>query len=156
MQFFKQKKVVALLAAAAVAITAVGAYAYWTTSGAGTGSATAATTNGITFEITGGSTDLTGLYPGGSVAISNGNVHNGGSQAAGLVSPITGTVSVDEPFATAGCDASWFSVDDTTVPANTSIAAGGDYPFTTTLRMTNDAANQDACKGAALTITWAS
>ena len=43
MQFFKQKKVVALLAAAVVAIAAVGAYAYWTTSGTGTGTATVGT-----------------------------------------------------------------------------------------------------------------
>ena len=39
MKFLKQKKIVALLAIAVVAISAVGAYAYFTNSGQGTGTA---------------------------------------------------------------------------------------------------------------------
>ena len=152
MNRFKTKKGLALLAAlVVVGASAFGAYAYFTTTGTGTGSATVASSNGITLVITGGSTDATGLVPGGSVAISNGKIHNGGTQEAGAAGTVTGTVSTTQ----VGCDATWFSVDNVVEPAGTSIAAGGDLAFATTLHMSNPTGvDQNGCKGAPLKITW--
>ena len=156
MRIIKTKKGLALLAVLVVAaVAAIGGYAYFNSTGAGNGSATVATTNGITFLITGNASGA--VAPGGQSAIS-GNVHNGGTQAAGLVGPITGTVSLDSSNSAsvlANCSAADFSIDPQNVPAGTTIAANGDYPFTTALHMANTGSDQSACKGAALDITWA-
>ncbi len=68
MKVIKSKRGIALLAVLVVAaIAAFGAYAYWTTTGNGTGSATTGTDHGVTVNQTSPSS---GLYPGGSVALS--------------------------------------------------------------------------------------
>ena len=67
-KFLKSKKGLALLAALVVAVAAsVGAYAYWTTTGAGSGSATNAASNG-TLVLHASFAD--GLTPGASESVS--------------------------------------------------------------------------------------
>src|SRR5207248_1444241 len=62
---------------------AVGAYAYWTQSGSGTGSATADTTSSITVNQT---SSVSALYPGGTAVTLSGNFNNPNSSAVKISS----------------------------------------------------------------------
>ena len=68
MKRFMNKKVAAIGLAAGLALGAAGAaFAYWTTSGSGSGQATTQSSNGtLTLNV---SADSTNLYPGGSAPI---------------------------------------------------------------------------------------
>lgn len=126
------------------------AYAYWTATGSGSGSAvTSNPTQTVTVKQTSAST---GLYPGGSVALS-GNFDNPAANAV-RVSSISATVTgTDKP----GCDPNDYSISGTPT-----IAGGGDVPSGNgvggwsgfTLSMANTATNQDACKGATVSISY--
>jgi hypothetical protein len=82
-KFLKSKKGLALLAALVVAVAAsVGAYAYFTTTGSGSGTASVGTSSNITIA---GSTSGT-LYPGTSEAVSfSANNPSAGHQKLGTI-----------------------------------------------------------------------
>jgi hypothetical protein len=147
--FLKSKKgIVALLATLAVAISAVGAYAYWTTTGAGTGSAANASSNGT---IVLHASFAPGLTPGASEPVSfTADNLNSSSLYVGTVSSV---VSTSNP----GCLAADFTVpaaiENQTIPANTSGVALGTG---STITFADTAVNQDACKGATVTLTLTS
>ena len=146
-----KKKAAILVAAALALLTVVGAYAYWTANGTGSGQATVGTDSGVTI----GNVAFGGpLYPGGSVNVTFGITNNSSNTAVQI-----GKVVADTSVGTNGlslmsdtnCNRFWFSFDD--VAVNTSIAAGGTLQKTGTLSMTNEAAtNQDACKSATFTL----
>ena len=101
--FLKSKKgIVALLAVLAVAISAVGAYAYWTTTGAGSGSATNASSNG-TIDLH--ASFAGGLYPGGSKSVSF-TADNAGASNLYVGTITTDSITTDKPL----CDTSDFSM----------------------------------------------
>jgi hypothetical protein len=141
----KSKKGIALLAALVVAIAAaVGAYAYFTANGSGTGSAAVGTSSGILL-----SGDTVGsLYPGGAEVPATVSITNPGSGTQ-HVGTISGAVA-DQ----AGCLGSWFVVDD--VVYNADLAAGASDSADTNVRMLDSGINQDACKGLTMTINWSS
>ena len=122
-------------------MAAFGAYAYWTASGTGAGTASVGSDSGVTIAVT--STGAA-LYPGGSATITF-HVHNNSSS-----SPVTvGDVVQDGPVTglPGGCSAADFSFADVTL--NESVAAGSNGAVHTgTLSMANTASNQDACKNA--------
>jgi hypothetical protein len=136
---------------AAVGLSAVGAFAYWTTSGAGTGSASVADDNG-TLVLHG--TAPTDLFPGGQSNVTF------TADNAGATNLFVGTIHLESVTADAGhatCDTDDFTMADvvsnTMVPANTTgHALGG----TGTLVYANTTVNQDACKGASLTLNLSS
>ena len=137
-----KKRLVLLGVVAVVAgMAAFGAYAYWTASGTGSGTATVGSDSGVTIVVTNTGTPL---YPGGSATITF-HVHNNSSSA-----PVTvGEVVQDGPVTglPGGCSAADFSFAD--VMLNESVAASGNGPnHTGTLSMANTGANQDACKNA--------
>src|ERR1700728_2920551 len=67
MRRFKTKKGIALIAVVvAVTATAIGAYAFITAGGTGSGTATAGSANGVTINV---GTIPAGLVPGGSVTV---------------------------------------------------------------------------------------
>lgn len=142
------KKVAAGVAAATIVALGAGtAYAYWTTTGSGTGSATNGSSNGtITLHASFGD----GLTPGASETVTY-TADNPGTSSL-YVGTITPTVSTN----VVGCSASDFIILPTaanvTVPAHTSGAAAG----TGTLTFQDSAANQDLCKGALITLSLAS
>jgi hypothetical protein len=158
-RFFKTKKGVALLAAfVVVAGSAIGAYAYFTTTGAGTGSAAVGTSTAITIS----GTSVGSLYPGDPVGADVSFTVNNPSTGHQFVTKVH-LVSVDaftgpgftNPIpvgvGAGSCDTSKFSMADVT--ENQDIPAGGPTALTVhgTLLMANDAANsQDGCKNAVL------
>jgi hypothetical protein len=140
---------------------AVGAYAYWTASGTGAGTATAGTDSGVTVA----GDPANGVFPGGSVAVTS-VITNGSSTSAQFVTNLHVTISIDSAHALAGCLASWFTYKSDAETAgtdsnphsttvNTQIAAGGTTSVAGHVFMANPNTNQDACKGATLNLAYA-
>lgn len=140
------------IAAAAAAATIVGggslAFAYWTTTGAGTGSGTAAASNGTV--VLSASFSSGALYPGGSVPVTFTGANAGATDLyVGTISSVVSTSDVN-------CVPADFSIanvsSNTIVPAGaTATSLGGSR-----LVFVNTGANQDACKGATITLTVSS
>jgi hypothetical protein len=147
-----KKRTVLVLSAVAVLAVAGLAIAYWTTSGSGSGSGAVASSNG-TLTLHG--TISNELTPGGSspVAFTADN-SNSSSQQVGTVHA---AVSIDTAHAEAGCEASDFTIADT--PENQVIAANGKAVALSnegTISMTDTNSNQDACKGATISLALTS
>lgn len=124
----------------AVALTAGAAFAYWTSTGSGTGSAT--TDSSTAWAVTIDSTNLQDLSPGGPTETINFHVKNNNSGVQSLASTtasVTGTSN-------AGCTATDFAVGTTSITYG-SVASGATVNGTFTLQMIDTGANQDACKG---------
>lgn len=145
MRALRKRTLIGALVAAFVLVGAFGAYAYWTTGGSGSGSATAGTT---TNNLTIASPSVTGITPGSStpvtVTVTNPNSY---SVHVDTVSTVITTSAV-------GCLSA-----DFTFPAkvlNTTIAALGTASFTQALVFADTAVNQDSCKGATVTLTYSS
>lgn len=141
----KKNKIAAVaMSAALVAVGGGAAYAYWSTTGSGGGSATASggtTTSTVLIDAS----FAAGLTPGGSEDITYTGTNPNSSST---------TVTLDNAVVTASgtCDAGWFAAS---VPSGaTPIAAGTTAGLGKgTLTFTDTAANQDACKGATITVT---
>lgn len=141
-----KKNKIAAVAASAVLLAAGGgaAYAYWSTTGSGSGSAAASDgTEAVTINVT---VDPD-VAPGAPVDITYTATNpNTSSTPVTLVDPV---VTTD----VAGCLPAWF---DATVPAGPTTVAGGAIRTalgTGTLTLNDDpAVNQDACKGATITV----
>ncbi len=138
--------VIAVLAVAGIAV------AFWTASGSGSGSGKVASSNGsltlsgsISNELTPGSTSPVTFTASNS---------NSSSLQVGTVHAV---VTIDEAHAEAGCKASDFSIADTvenqTIPASSSNVALSNNG---SIKMADTEANQDACKGATITLTLSS
>ncbi len=145
---FRMKKSKRLLVGAIVAVLALGgaaAFAYWTSSGEGTSTVTASA-GGAGFEITGATE---GLNPGGTVEgkikVKNKDV----KQPEYLTKLVT---SVKETSA-AGCEKTWFEV---TVGGEqepkVELAPGETKEYSVSLKMKDEAVNQDTCKGAVVSL----
>jgi len=150
-RFKKRTWVLAAVVAVIAAMASIGAYAYWTTTGAGTGSASVANANG-TLVLHG--TAASQLYPGGSSSVSF-TADNAG--ASDLYVQTIHLVSVDADAGHALCDTADFSMPD--VPSNTIVPAGqSGYALggSGTLSYANTAVDQGACKGASLTLNLTS
>lgn len=145
---------IAVLGAAivVVAIGAVAGYAYWTSTGSGSGDAAVGTDSGV--KVSDVSFSAT-LYPGATVDVSATMTNQSGDSKVkvdDLKLDVAG-ISTD----TVGCDAKWFTYSE----GNNSpqylakSGAAGDAATITagTLSMSDEAAvNQDACKGAKVTL----
>ena len=151
------KRTIVLLGvvAAAVAVS-VGAYAYWTTSGTGTGSADTGTDVGVTVNETSAST---GLYPGGSVALS-GNFTNAAAfnQYVTSVSASVDAFNVAADPSKPACTEADFNITGNPSAVGQQIAAnstGGTWSGLS-LNMTNTGANQDNCKNITVPLSFSS
>ncbi len=153
-RFSKRTWVLVGVVAVVAAMASVGAYAYWTASGTGSGSATVGTDAGVTIDnvLFSGA-----LYPDGSVDVTF-DVTNNSSNTAVKVGDIVadasqGTNGISD-MSDAGCDEAWFTYSGTTL--DTEIAAGDTLNVTVgggTLDMSNElSTNQDACKNATFTL----
>lgn len=148
----KAKVVVIGVSGATLAVSGV-AYAYWTTQGSGTGSATAGDTVAADIiQLTQVGT-LSGFYPGSTAQSVMVKAHNPAafSQKVGNV-----TVSV---AAVGSCAAdNWTVVDSgdsfgVLLPGATSADAG---QAVATIQLRESGANQDACKGVSPVLTFTS
>jgi hypothetical protein len=145
MKRYSKRTWVAIVAVLAIAMSAIGAFAYFTAAGSGSGNATVGAATGvvITSDVNG-----TDLYPGGGDESVDVHVNNPGSGQQ-FVNDVSGTVADN-----GGCLGSWFQVD--TIDLNANIAPGDTVDTTTAVRMTDDGTNQDACQNKSLTINWTS
>jgi hypothetical protein len=142
---FPKRMLVGAVLAALVLLGAVRAHAYWTTGGSGSGSATAGTTAD---NLTITSPLVTGLTPGSSTPVT-----------VTLTNPNSYSVHVDTVSTVITTSAAGCPPADFTFPAkivNTTIAPLATASFTQSLIFADTAANQDPCKGAAITLTFSS
>jgi hypothetical protein len=144
----KKRVVFAALVIVALGLAGGVAFAYWTGGGSGSGSATAAAgPAGLTVNQTSASS---GLYPGGSVALS-GDFDNSNAYPV-YVHSVTASVSGTSDV---NCLASWFYITgsatvDAQVPTGSAQGAWSGL----SLNMTNAAVNQDDCKSATIDIDY--
>ena len=146
----KKNKIAAVAASAAlVAVSGGAAYAYWSTTGTGSGSAAAGTgSQDVTINVT----VEAGAVPGGpakTITYTADNP-NAGSTPVTLNDPVVTTSNT-------GCLPAWFTA---TAPTGTTTVAGGATGTALgagTLTLADAAGvNQDACKGATITVSVAS
>lgn len=150
------KKTITVLTAATLVLAGAGAaYAYWTNTGAGTGTATSGTNAAVTVN----QTAVTGLYPGQSAQTLSGTFTNPNAGPT-YVAAVTATgYTIDAAHVTAGC-----TVGGGNYTLGGTATVGADIPAGTnqgswtglTITMNNLGTNQDFCKGAIVTITYAS
>jgi hypothetical protein len=130
--------------AAVLAMTATGV-AYWTTTGAGSGNATAKASNGTLVLHANFASNA--LAPGLSTPVSY-TADNAGATDL-QVATIHSVVSTSD----VNCDPAWFSIADASSNVTVLAGASGTAVGSSTLAFANDASNQDACKGATITLT---
>jgi hypothetical protein len=163
MKFIKSKKGVSLLAAlAVVAIAAVGAYAYFSSTGHGSGTASVGTSAG--WAVTTGAATGGPLTPGGATETVAYHVKNNSTGNQQLNSVAISVANNDgTPWtAVAGCSKNDFALDAAAAGAtqtdtlNVNLAPGATYDGTITVAMVNrqdtvagdGTGNQDGCKNA--------
>jgi hypothetical protein len=163
-KIFAARRRIAVVGVAAAMVLAGGgaAFAYFTASGSGTGSATVGSTG--TWQVTQASSTGT-LYPGSGSSVITFNVKNTGT-ADQQYSTATPTVDSDgsgniqtggSSTSVSGCLAAWFSASvssDTGV--NTNVAGGATVQVQVTVTMPTDSTdNQNACEGETPNVTLA-
>lgn len=139
-----KKRTLAVVSGLAVLVMAVGAIAYFTASGSGTGTATVGSASPIQLS----SPTVSTLYPGGTDVPVTVSITNPGAGAQ-RVGTISGTV-VDNLT----CSGSWFQVDS--IAYDTTVAPGATATASTNVRLLDSGTNQDACQGQTMTINWSS
>jgi hypothetical protein len=143
-------------AVAAILLIAAGAYAYWTSTGSGTGSASAGTTSAVTVNQT---TTLSAMYPGDSAQTISGNFDNpnSGPVYVGTVTASIASVTKASGAPAGTCDASDFTLANAAMSVSAEVAAGTAKGSWTgaTIKFNNKASSQDACKGAAVSLSYA-
>jgi flagellar capping protein FliD len=156
----KKRALVALSVVGVLAI-AITAFAYWTTSGSGSVSATAGSDAGVSVS----GDPANGIYPGGSVPVTT-TVTNSSASQTQFVTNLHVTISIDAAHAGNGCLASWFTykadsqgagtdANPRSVALNTELAASGNTTVDGHVFMSDPNTNQDACKGATIDLAYA-
>ncbi|PUB23572.1 hypothetical protein C8K30_111170 [Promicromonospora sp. AC04] len=140
------KKRLAVILAAVLVMTGVGvAFAYWTSTGTGDGSAL--TGNSVVFTVTSDPPEGT-LAPGSAGQTVDFTVTNPGEGTQNLTG-VTVALANDDGTAwvpTGDCLATDYTATVTDSPSG-EIAAGGSLSGTATVTLANTAANQDDCQG---------
>ena len=160
---FSTKKKIAALGVSAVAVASAGiAGAYWTTTGTGEGSG--ATTAGVDGELDiTQSTVLSEMFPGDTAQTLTVNVANPSDQSV-YVADVSAYLTVTESNE-GTCDAGDFLLGGNAAPGAEAdaislvwdaqeLAKDAADDATTTIQFNNLDENQDACKGATVTINY--
>jgi hypothetical protein len=144
---FTKKKVVAVVALSMMAVGGGAAYAYWTTTGSGSGNATNASSNG-TLDLHANFTG--GLTPGATRTVTyTADNSNTSSLWVGSLTPV---VSVDSAHS-ACTPADNFTITATAPGTQVLAGAAATVVGSGTLKLLDTTANQDACKGAVVTVS---
>ena len=151
MHKFTRKTTVVTIAM--VLLFAGGAYAYWTSTGSGTGTATTGPgTDTVTVVQTNAA--ISTLIPGGPSAALSGTLNNptdGPLRVAAVTASVTG---VDGAHST--CVFGDYKITGT-APVNADVLVNDTSTWSgLSINLNNTVDNQDACKGATVTITYAS
>ncbi|MGH2795609.1 MAG: hypothetical protein ACRDKG_15055 [Actinomycetota bacterium] len=140
-----RRKLAVVAGGLAVVAFAGAAFAYFTNSGSGSGTASVGSSSEIAL-----SSPLVGdLYPDGADVPVTVTISNAAGQGAQFVDTVSGSVADN-----GDCLGSWFEVDD--IVYQDTIAAGGSDTAGTNVRMNDSGTNQDECQGDTLTINWTS
>jgi hypothetical protein len=142
---------IAVITTALVVVGGGAAYAFWTTSGSGTGSAATGSTVPITVVQT---STLNPMFPGDTAQTLTGNFDN---PNAGPVHVASVTVSISSVTGGAGaCDATDYTLTGATMTVNADVPSGNGQGAWTgaTLQFNNKASNQDGCKGATVNLAY--
>ena len=131
------------------------AYAYWTSGGTGSGTATAGDVANITVNQT---TVLTPMYPGDSAQTISGDFDNPNPGSV-YVSTVTASIAsvTKAGGAVAGtCDETDFTLANATATVNATVAAGNGVGSWTgpTIKFNDKVTNQDQCKDATVTLAY--
>jgi hypothetical protein len=159
MKRFMNKKVVAIGLAAGITLGAAGAaFAYFTSSGSGPGSASVGTSNTVTISQTG---SVTGLVPGGAaqpVAYSFTNTLGNGAQNFGLVSLTD--ISVSGGLDPTNCNLALADIQQNTsasvigtVNDGATFDSSSNTATQPSIQMLDTGTNQNACQGATVSFT---
>lgn len=143
-KYVTKKRVVVLTIVALAIGVGTTAFAYFSSTGAGTGSATVGSSSAVVLS----SPSVGPLYPGGADVPVTVSIQNPGSGNE-YVNQVTGAVATNS-----GCLGSWFVVDPVTYGGD--VTHGATVTASTNVRMLDASANQDACQGKTLTINWTS
>ena len=148
------KRTVAVAVAVAVVLMGGAAYAFFTSTGAGTGGATVGTASPWLVSNVG----ATGgpLLPGSGVQAVTYTVTNGSdgrqqlnSVAASVAADANGNVldTANSNAPVPGCLAAWFAVDNAGAPTTPAVlAGGGSVTGTANVTMTDSGTNQNSCQ----------
>ena len=154
-----KKKSAAFVAAGVIGLaTAGGAYAYWTSLGGGTGTASTRAGASNVFLVTGGSTSA--MYPGDSAQSITATVKNTGTENYKIQS-VKAYVTTNKT----NCDGSDYRLNGAEAPLTegtavslavtpVDLAPAATTTVDYTLQFNDKATNQDACKGATVTINY--
>jgi hypothetical protein len=153
MSYLRRNKKIAVIGTICLLVAAGGAYAYWTA--AGTGSVDATASAGGTITLSGAVDD--GIAPGLSRTVHFTATNATTSAIKVQTISLTGVTPITVDAGHAACAVADFGMVD--VVSGQTVAAGASgFSLTATgqLTMTNTLVNQDACKGATLTLALAS
>lgn len=165
MQFTKKHKVAAALGAGAVAVAGSGvAFAYWSTTGGGSGTSATKSANGTVSEFA--TFDATGLAPGGTGVPVTYSAYNTGTTSLSVAAPTvaitTNKTYMDtslSPAVSTDC-AHWFSLTGAptgaVVPAGTTQASPVSLGSATLNYGDSSTIDTSTCKGATVTLTLTS
>lgn len=140
------------------------AYAWFTSSGTGSGSATVGSSPGGAFVISAAAPEGP-LLPGNGPQDFDVHVADTTAQDAGIATVSISLATSGNDLATGtgadipGCLASWFAITssvtfDAVVPAHSSITASGRALTLPAITMTDAGVNQDACQGASIGVDF--
>lgn len=151
----RKRRIRTLVVIAILGLLALGglAVAFWTAGGSGTGSGATGSGTALTVNQT---VSPTGLYPGGSSALSGNftNPNSGSVYIASVTATVT-TFSVQADGAKPPCTQADFSISGTaTVAAQVPSGTGVGSWSGLSLNMTNAGTNQDNCKNITVPITY--
>ena len=147
----KPTRKTALVLGAVLLVSSGGAaYAYFTSTGAGTGTAQSGTTAAVVVNQT---STVAGLAPGLPAQSLAGNFDNPNAGPV-YVAAVTATVTSTDK---AGCGPTDYTIAGT-APVTAQVAAGSGVGAWTglTIQFNNKGTNQDVCKNALVTIAYAS
>jgi hypothetical protein len=144
----KRRFMVIAIATAAVLVGGGVAVAYWTTTGTGTGTVGAG--SGSTVTVTQNST-ISGLYPGGPSQAIDFTINNPGPGQQYVTAVAIAVTGTSNP----SCTSADFQVTQPTITAGEIPTGGTAYTSTgAAIQMIDRAANQNACKGATVNLSY--
>ena len=146
----------AIVAGSTVGALAIGgvAFAYWSTSGSGTGSAaTSAGASNLSIVQT---STITGLAPGVAAKSITGIVTNNAANSA-YVDTVTVSIDSVTPAGSGACTADDYTINSPVMDVQQDLAAGAHTGFSgASIEFVDSASNQDGCKGATVNLAYAS
>jgi hypothetical protein len=157
---FNSRKRIAVAAAGAVIVFGgVTALAYWSTTGSGTGSATAGTSKVLVSSDQ--DNTVTGLYPGDTAVPLTVKLVNGSGNGAVSIALVTPSIAHIKDHAgvtdAADCTVADFTLTAATHAPVVVVADGGNVAGVAggTIAMNETSVNQDGCKDAVVSLTYA-